>query len=87
MPFTATKSVRPKNAFTTILFSFDVRKIIFVHSFSVYCILVLFIGLVARSLAAYLAVSWTDLNFKEKIFIVGAWLPKATVQVSLPRML
>ena len=44
---------------------------------------VLAIGLAFRALVSYLAVLGTDLNFKERLFIPIAWLPKATVQVSI----
>ena len=44
---------------------------------------VLGIGLVVRSFVAFAAVQCTELNFKERLFIVGAWLPKATVQVRI----
>ena len=44
---------------------------------------VLAIGLAFRALVSYLAVLGTDLSFKERLFIPIAWLPKATVQVSI----
>ena len=44
---------------------------------------VLAIGLAFRALVSYLAVLGTDLSFKERLFIPVAWLPKATVQVSI----
>ena len=45
--------------------------------------LVLLAGLSSRTIAAYLAVSGGDNNYKEKIFVSLAWLPKATVQAAL----
>ena len=45
--------------------------------------LVLLSGLSSRTVAAYLAVSGGDNNYKEKIFVSLAWLPKATVQAAL----
>ncbi|XP_022110706.1 sodium/hydrogen exchanger 9B2-like [Acanthaster planci] len=43
----------------------------------------LFIGLVARLVASFLAVFRAKMNLKEKIFIALAWLPKATVQAAI----
>ena len=45
--------------------------------------LVLLSGLTSRTVAAYLAVSGGENNYKEKIFVSLAWLPKATVQAAL----
>ncbi|GFN98310.1 mitochondrial sodium/hydrogen exchanger 9b2-like [Plakobranchus ocellatus] len=44
---------------------------------------VLGIGLTFRAAVSYLAVMGTDLNFKERLFIPIAWLPKATVQAAI----
>ena len=44
---------------------------------------VLGVGLVIRSLVAFLAVFGAGLNMKEKFFIPLAWLPKATVQAAI----
>ena len=44
---------------------------------------VLLIGLVFRLLVSFLAVFRAGFNMKEKLFIPLAWLPKATVQVSI----
>lgn len=41
------------------------------------------IGLTVRIVVAYLAVMRTNLNWKERLFIPLAWLPKATVQVKI----
>ena len=46
-----------------------------------YGLAVLAIGLVFRSIAAYLIVFGLKLTFREKLFIAIVWLPKATVQV------
>ena len=46
-------------------------------------LLVLLAGLSSRTVAAYLAVSGGENNYKEKIFVSLAWLPKATVQAAL----
>lgn len=45
--------------------------------------LVLISGLTSRTIGAYLAVSGGENNYKEKIFVSLAWLPKATVQAAL----
>ena len=39
------------------------------------------IGLVCRMATTFLVVCGNKFNIKEKIFIMMAWLPKATVQV------
>jgi len=46
-------------------------------------ILVLILALVLRMIGTFFAVSCGTLNFKEKIFMAFAWLPKATVQAAL----
>ena len=43
----------------------------------------LVISLVIRLITTYLGLLGNDLNLKERLFIAIAWLPKATVQVSL----
>jgi NhaP-type Na+/H+ or K+/H+ antiporter len=48
-----------------------------------YGILVLVLALVIRMIGTFFAVSCGNLNFKEKIFMAFAWLPKATVQAAL----
>ena len=45
--------------------------------------LVLMVGLTARVMGAFMAVSGGNNNVKEKLFISLAWLPKATVQAAL----
>lgn len=54
-------------------FSFDGLKII----------LLLLICLTFRSLGVFLCLFKTDYNFKERLFIILAYLPKATVQASI----
>jgi NhaP-type Na+/H+ or K+/H+ antiporter len=44
---------------------------------------VIFIGLVARSLGTYVSVLGTDYNWKERLFCVVAYIPKATVQAAI----
>jgi NhaP-type Na+/H+ or K+/H+ antiporter len=44
---------------------------------------VIFIGLTARSIGTYLSVLGTDYNWKERIFCVVAYVPKATVQAAI----
>ena len=46
-------------------------------------ILVLIIGLFFRSIGVYLCLLGTKLSFKERIFCIFAYLPKATVQASI----
>ncbi|XP_076457027.1 sodium/hydrogen exchanger 9B2-like [Babylonia areolata] len=46
-------------------------------------IAVLGIGLGVRCFVAFLAVLGTNLNLKERLFVVVAWLPKATVQAAI----
>uniref|UniRef100_A0A914P4Y3 Cation/H+ exchanger domain-containing protein n=1 Tax=Panagrolaimus davidi TaxID=227884 RepID=A0A914P4Y3_9BILA len=48
---------------------------------------VLIIGLVVRCIVAALAVTGTNLNLREKIFVAISWLPKATVQAALAPVL
>ncbi len=44
---------------------------------------VISLGLLARSLGVWLATQFSDLNKKERLFCVFAYLPKATVQAAL----
>lgn len=46
-------------------------------------LLTIFIGLIFRALAVYLCFIKTNLNFKEKMFCVLSFMPKATVQASI----
>lgn len=48
-----------------------------------YGILVLIIGLLFRSFGVYLCLLKTGLTFKEKLFCIFSYLPKATVQASI----
>jgi len=45
--------------------------------------ILIFIGLIARSIGSYLCTFGTDLNTREKMFVVFAYLPKATVQAAI----
>jgi solute carrier family 9B (sodium/hydrogen exchanger), member 1/2 len=44
---------------------------------------VILIGLVFRSVGVLIATQWSDLSFRERIFCMIAYLPKATVQAAL----
>ncbi|MCM1365453.1 MAG: cation:proton antiporter [Ruminococcus sp.] len=46
-------------------------------------ILMIVIGLLFRSVGVYLCMIGTNLNFKEKIYCIIAYLPKATVQAAI----
>ena len=46
-------------------------------------ILIVILALLLRMVATYASVSGGDLNWKEKIFMSIAWIPKATVQAAL----
>ena len=43
----------------------------------------IFIALVARSIGTYMSVAGSELNFKEKMFCVISYVPKATVQAAI----
>ncbi len=43
----------------------------------------IFIALIARSIGTYISVLGTDLNFKERMFVVVSYVPKATVQAAI----
>lgn len=58
----------------------DVKVI--VHS-GLLGLLVLFIGLVARSICVYISLMGSNLNLKEKIFCIISFMPKATVQAAM----
>ncbi|XP_027492132.1 sodium/hydrogen exchanger 9B2 isoform X2 [Corapipo altera] len=47
------------------------------------CVAILGIALVVRIIATFLMVSFTGFNFKEKVFVSLAWMPKATVQAAI----
>lgn len=51
------------------------------------CVAILGIALVVRIIATFLMVSFAGFNFKEKVFVSLAWIPKATVQVNNPTSL
>lgn len=46
-------------------------------------ILLIFVGLIARSIGVLLSLLNTKLNIKEKIFCIIAYIPKATVQAAI----
>ena len=43
----------------------------------------IFLALIARSVGTYISVIGTDLNFKERMFVVVSYVPKATVQAAI----
>lgn len=46
-------------------------------------ILIIFIGLLARSIGVFISLIGTDLNYKERLFCIIAYTPKATVQAAI----
>ena len=46
-------------------------------------LLIIFIGLIARSIGVMVSLIGSNLNFKEKLFCVVAYTPKATVQAAI----
>lgn len=46
-------------------------------------LLIIVVGLIARSVGVLLSVKKTDLNFKERMFCVISYIPKATVQAAI----
>ncbi|AHM57879.1 sodium/proton antiporter, CPA1 family (plasmid) [Peptoclostridium acidaminophilum DSM 3953] len=46
-------------------------------------LIVILIGLTARSIGVFISVAGTSFNFKEKLFCVIAYVPKATVQAAI----
>ena len=40
-------------------------------------------GMFIRCCVAFLAVHWSELNMKEKLFVCASWTPKATVQAAI----
>ncbi|BES88710.1 Hypothetical protein NTJ_01518 [Nesidiocoris tenuis] len=59
----------------------DVRTI--QPSMVLYGLAVIAIGIVGRVLVCYLSLYGTGLNLKEVVFVIMAWLPKATVQAAI----
>ncbi|RMG03755.1 MAG: sodium:proton antiporter, partial [Nitrospirae bacterium] len=45
--------------------------------------ILIFIALIGRSIGTYISLFGTDLNFREKIFCVISYIPKATVQAAI----
>lgn len=58
-------------------------KIKTLNSNALQILLTIFIGLIFRAIAVYLCFIKTNLNFKEKMFCVLSFMPKATVQASI----
>lgn len=46
-------------------------------------VLLIFIGLIARSIGVLISLIGTELNMKEKLFCIFAYIPKATVQAAI----
>ncbi|RMD87770.1 MAG: sodium:proton antiporter [Calditrichaeota bacterium] len=46
-------------------------------------VILIILGLVARSMGTWISIIGTDLNFKEKLFVVISYWPKATVQAAI----
>lgn len=46
-------------------------------------IVVILIALIGRTLGVYISLIFTNLNFKERLFIIISYIPKATVQASI----
>ncbi|SHH36346.1 cation:proton antiporter [Tepidibacter thalassicus] len=46
-------------------------------------LIIILIGLVARSIGVFLSVLGTDLNYKERLFCIISYIPKATVQAAI----
>ena len=45
--------------------------------------ILIFTALIARSIGTYISILGTDLNFKERMFVVISYIPKATVQAAI----
>ncbi len=43
----------------------------------------IFIALIGRGIGTYISLMGTDLNFKERLFCVISYIPKATVQAAI----
>lgn len=43
----------------------------------------IFLALIARSIGTYLCMLGSDLNLKERLFVVVSYIPKATVQAAI----
>lgn len=54
-----------------------------VVSSGLFGLVVLLVGLIARSIGVYISLLGTNLSFKEKIFCIISFLPKATVQAAM----
>ena len=49
----------------------------------VYAAILIFLALAIRSVGVWISIAGTGLNFREKLFCVIAYLPKATVQAAI----
>ncbi|KAG7212671.1 hypothetical protein KM043_012951 [Ampulex compressa] len=56
-----------------------------IYRFGLY-VTTIFVGLTARSIAAFLTTLWTPFTWKERLFVVISWLPKGTLQAALAPM-
>ena len=66
--------------FTLIGAAVDIR---YTLNAGLFAIILLFIGLLIRTIGVLLALQFTPLNKKERLFTVFAYLPKATVQAAI----
>lgn len=48
-----------------------------------YGIILIFLGLIIRAIGVFIAVGFSDLNMKEKLFTIFSYMPKATVQAAI----
>lgn len=48
-----------------------------------YGIILIFLGLIIRAIGVFIAVGFSDLNKKEKLFTIFSYMPKATVQAAI----
>ena len=46
-------------------------------------IIVILVALIGRTFGVYVSLLFTNLNFKERLFIIFSYIPKATVQASI----
>ncbi len=58
-------------------------NIYLVASFALIGLSIILIGLIARSAAVYVSLMGSNLNLREKIFCIIAYIPKATVQAAI----
>lgn len=81
-----TESLELKDNFTLYMISVRLQTSHFCPLLSVGLgVATLCVGLLVRVLVTFCVVLFAGFNMKEKIFISLAWMPKATVQVSLDK--